>query len=170
MGADGGVELMKLKKPAEYSRLLDLLEPFNIRTYEELIDVCASYNSHCHNDWCEENPEICAPKYLLSIYGTDLPGFPCLRDIPRMLEYFENANESYHDLFYLGLDPEKNTFGDIFLERKTRPSSMWRCRLDNFLEELEEGSVLDLMLISEWVEEIKSILDIKSRRSCETWT
>jgi len=173
MGADGGVEWMKLKQPSKYGRLMELLWPFNIRTYEGLIDVCASYNSNFHDEWCEENPEICEPKYLLSIYGTDLPGFPCLSDIPGIVEYLKDAETQQfpHELFILGINPKVHTFGDIILEKNTRPSSVgYYCKLPSFLEELEEGSVLDSMIISDWVDEVESILDINSCCSCETWT
>lgn len=50
MGADGGVCWFKLKKPEKYQRLLDLLEPLNIRTHHSIINCCASFVQDKHDE------------------------------------------------------------------------------------------------------------------------
>jgi hypothetical protein len=170
MGADGGVNWIKLKDPKDYSRVLELTNPLRIWYTEDGI-----YEEY-HEKWLDENPDISYPNYIVGRYGSFRGYSQGADSLVEILGYEpkHRGPSEYENLDY--------TFEEVWLDLITREpwkQGEWaRTSLEKHLWEIfswmkpeevfESLGVLRHMHVGDWFDELCSKLDYYG--SCETWT
>lgn len=171
MGADGGVEWVKLRDPKKYNRLVELLLPFWQIGWRGDKSGCAGYNVDKHLEWMDSCPSVCPPNYLLGFYGTDRGDACSLETLCTMLESEDEEPATFtfaeFDEYY------RLTIDETWDWRRAPWNKCWteHFQYKNHEEVCEELGPLKDMKISDWVEEIRAIIDLRFWvMSAETWT
>jgi len=167
MGADGGVCWMRLRDPARYQRLCDLVRPFWWLTDSGEAD----WQAEASDSWLSANPLYSAPAYIVGRYGTSQDWD--LTDLADMLRG-EDAD--------LCSDPAL-TFAELIEDIDTRPGHYAHRSLSGEAPMLERWvlevrwlygraglGVLEGMTVEQWAAEMRRILIAGSVGSEETWT
>jgi hypothetical protein len=172
MGADGGIQWIRLRKPAKYDRLMELIKPFHCTYWQN-----GSASGHDDDHWkaIQEN-DIGPPNHLIGVYGTDMGDIPSLDDLFEIISSIRDIE----GLKELGIDPNVHSFLNLIEEKATRPN-YW-CGFDAGIDQIlkimydfDNGESIRnepiyKMTLAEWADEIESIIGSNEMIRMDTWT
>lgn len=171
MGADGGVCWVRVT--GDPKRFQALVDPFGFNRFD-------TWQDDKHNDWLREHAD--ADGCEVATYGTsqDTQGY---LDLETVLDEIFHWDGSHFD--GCGDNFPEMTFEECLLAIQTRPTHWWdyKSELEEVLLESvgfwyfrglplhrpEHQAILDMNVL-EWAKEIRSLIDMHSWGSAETWT
>lgn len=185
MGADGGINWVKLRDVSKKDRFRELTTPFEIG--EPGSGYGNDYYDHYHDAYLEKHPF--GPEYVIGTYGSfqEVHGIDTLREmLDEALPPARYVGRPY-DTFetYYEVEPGA-TFVDLLESYCTEPA--WRetlqgailttlrritgCRNRDSLEAIRRASDKPVfrMSVRAWATELREMCDWKTYGSDETWT
>lgn len=169
MGGDGGVVYIPVKKPStkKCARADELLAPF---WQFQSMEGCSPWAKDALYEWENKNTNICAPEWIVGLYGTDRPDYADLNDI----EVLCDEDPDMDELTFDELDLDCRTIspkpiGD-WTENKWR--RLWFSHFsyssrEDVLQKL--GALADMTILS-WRQELSLCIHVDRRGFDETWT
>lgn len=167
MGADGGLDIAKLKDPKDYDSISMLLRPFNAI----FGDDSKTYGKY-HNIYLNKNKHIRYPNYIITYYGTFLNNYSGISSVKQIIK--EIQHNRYKDKNF--------TIEEKWFNLITKPYISTKLYSEDFFEELliESFEYFDYNEVNNCLSKIKDIklIDwanelndkIESFQTIETWT
>jgi hypothetical protein len=174
MGADGGLNWIRVKDQKYYDRAIALISPLGL--------IETSLRSEDY-DWLYKN-YIPKNTTIMSRYGTDLD-HSGMYHLMQILDYEDENNLTFQELVEdLATRPDWLMYGLSVLDKavfKVCDLNSWLDYEFRFKTEKQRGyqrldlksdclGILQSMLISTWVSELEKMIIPNSYSSVETWT
>jgi len=174
MGADGGVEWIALKDHKKYDRLMYLLSPFWQIGHRGGRSGCSSNHESAHLDWQNDNSTISEPYFLIGYYGTDRGDMCSLETLRDMLSPdYEICCLTFKELDqYYRIQNDLDSWNWTYYHDPWYKcwKQHWGYHWQTHQEYVANFKELVDMTISDWIEEVSSILELNSYGCEETWT